>query len=327
MALVAAPVLEEDGSIREWVASDTDVTDRKESEAALAAARDAAERAQQAAEEANLAKSTFIANMSHELRTPLSAIIGYSEMMLEEIEDGGDGGGPRRRHAQDRGQRPPPARPHQRRARPQQGRERQDGGLSPKTFDVAAVLRDVAATVESLVDKKGNTLELQLAPDLGTMHSDVTKVRQMLLNLLSNAAKFTEGGTITLAAARGRAAGRRLAGLSRCRDTGIGMTRGAAAPSCSSASSRPTPRRRASSAAPGLGLSLTKAFADMLGGDVDGRERAGQGSTFAVRLPAVLAAELGGRRTHGRGAPARPRTRTARDLVLVIDDDAGPARH
>ncbi len=221
-----------------------DITERKRAEVAVAAARDAAE-------EANRAKSTFIANMSHELRTPLSAIIGYSEMLQEEIEDSGDPGG----LAGD--------------MRKIEGNARHLLGLIndvldlskvesgkmevyAETFDVVEMAREVAVTVQGLVEKKGNTLVLRLAPDLGAMHSDVTKIRQVLLNLLSNAAKFTEGGTITLSAERGSGddeAGRLSFAVS---DTGIGMTEKQLA-KLSSVFSRRMPLRRASSAARGLG--------------------------------------------------------------------------
>ena len=109
MSVRAVPILEPDGSLREWVGTHTDITERKEAEAAIEAAR-------AAAEAANAAKSQFLANMSHELRTPLSAVIGYSEMVQEELEDIG-AGRPHRRHEEDRGQCPAPPRPDQRRAR------------------------------------------------------------------------------------------------------------------------------------------------------------------------------------------------------------------
>ena len=284
MAFAAAPVLERDGSIREWVASDVDVTDRKEAEAALSAAKEAAERAQEAAEEANLAKSTFLANMSHELRTPLSAIIGYAEMLLEEVEDGAEAA----ELAAD--------------LRKIEGNARHLLGLINdvldlskvesgrmdlfvETFEVEPMLREVASTVGTLVGKKGNRLVLDLRPGLATLRSDVTKIRQMLLNLLGNAAKFTEGGTITLAAERlATPTGEVLA--VRVSDTGIGMSgeqRAKLFQRFVQADSSTTRRFGGT----GLGLSLTKAFADMLGGTIEVASEEGRGSSFAVVLPAI----------------------------------------
>ena len=165
-----------------------------ESEQSLAAARDQAE-------SANRAKSTFIANMSHELRTPLSAIIGYAEMLTEEIDEGTAPGGLVRDVSKIEGN-----------ARHLLGLINDVLDLSKvesgkmeaylETFDLATMASEVAATVSALMEKKDNRLELQLAPGLGSMHSDVTRIRQVLLNLLSNAAKFTERGTITLSADR-----------------------------------------------------------------------------------------------------------------------------
>ena len=318
MAFTAAPVLEQDGRIREWVASDTDITDRKEAEAALSSAKEAAERAQEAAEEANLAKSTFIANMSHELRTPLSAIIGYSEMMLEEVEDGAEAG----ELAAD--------------MRKIEGNARHLLGLIndvldlskvesgkmdlyAETFEVEPMLRDVASTVETLIGKKGNRLVLDLRPGLSTLHSDVTKIRQMLLNLLGNAAKFTEGGTITLAAERRATPEGDLLAV-RVSDTGIGMSEEQRAKLFERFVQADSSTTRKFGGT-GLGLSLTRAFAQMLGGTVSVESELHRGSSFEVLLPVILTLA---------GAPdtASPATTEGasegdpeRNLVLVIDDD------
>jgi len=115
-------------------------------------------------------------------------------------------------------------------------------------FDVEPVMRELATTVESLVGKKNNRLDLHLASDLGTMRSDLTKVRQVLLNLISNAAKFTEDGTITLAVSRGVQVGGVDRVIFRIADSGIGMSKEQLA-ELSSASSRPTVQRLACSAA------------------------------------------------------------------------------
>ena len=325
MAFTAAPVLEQDGGIREWVASDTDITDRKEAEVALSAAKEAAERAQEAAEqaqevaeEANLAKSTFIANMSHELRTPLSAIIGYAEMMLEEVEDGAEAA----ELAAD--------------MRKIEGNARHLLGLIndvldlskvesgkmdlyAETFEVEPMLRDVASTVETLVGKKGNRLVLDLRSGLSTLHSDVTKIRQMLLNLLGNAAKFTEGGTITLAAER-RATPKGEVLAVRVSDTGIGMSEEQRAKLFERfvQADSSTTRRFGGT---GLGLSLTRAFAEMLGGTVSVESELHRGSSFEVTLPVLMAIDDAPDGMSSVASDGIPGEGTERNLVLVIDDD------
>ncbi len=164
--------------------------------AALAESNRQLDLAREAAEDANRAKSSFLANMSHELRTPLNAIIGYSEMLQEEAEDLGQ-----------QGFIPDLQKVH--------GAGKHLLGLINdvldlskiesgkmtlylEDFDVSKLVRDVAATVQPLITKNGNTLEVECPADLGSMRADVTKVRQTLFNLLSNASKFTEHGVIRL---------------------------------------------------------------------------------------------------------------------------------
>ena len=244
-------------------------------------------RARQDAEAANSAKSQFLAHMSHELRTPLNAIIGYSEMVEEEVTDVGH----------------PELAPDLQKIRTA-GRHLlglindildlskiEAGKLEVyvESFDVGDTLRDVTTTIRPLVQKNANRLEVRSAEPLGTMRSDLVKVRQALLNLLSNACKFTDHGTITLTAGRERprAGGEWL--VFTIADTGIGMTpeqmaRLFAAFSQADAS---TARRYGGT---GLGLAITRRFCQMLGGDVVVASEPGKGSTFTVRLPAEIEA-------------------------------------
>jgi PAS domain S-box-containing protein len=310
MEAVAVP-LKEDGVVREWVGIHTDITERKEAEAEL-------ERARDAAEAANRAKSQFLANMSHELRTPLSAVIGYSEMIEEEMVELGQTDllddlrkiNSNARHllslindVLDRSK-----------------IEADRMTTFAEDFSVETLARDVESTVGSLVTQKGNTLTLDLpgeAPEdgtepLGSMHTDQVKLRQCLFNLVSNAAKFTERGTITLKVRR--KAGALSFAVS---DSGIGMT----PEQLSSLFERfvqadvSTTRRFGGT---GLGLAITRAFCRLLGGDVAVDSVFGAGSTFTIHVPATLPEPE---------APDMPEAVAVaagdhRQLVLVIDDDA-----
>ena len=306
----ALPWRDGTGRIARWYATCTDVTDQRRVEAELAAAKEAAE-------EANRAKSTFIANMSHELRTPLSAIIGYSEMLQEEIEDSGDPGG----FAKDMRKIEGNARHLLSLINDVLDLSKVESGkmeVYAETFDVAEMVRDVAATVQGLVEDKGNTLAVHLSADLGAIHSDMTKIRQVLVNLLSNSAKFTEGGTITLSIERGPGPGEKDWLVLRISDTGIGMTEEQLAKLFQRFQQADASTTRKFGGT-GLGLSITKAFSTMLGGDVEVESAPGQGSTFTVRLPADLAAQQG---TQGdEQAAEAARGEDGKGVVLVIDDD------
>jgi signal transduction histidine kinase len=140
--------------------------------------------------------------------------------------------------------------------------------------------------VQPLVEKNANRLEVRCAPDLGTMRSDLTKVRQMLLNLLSNACKFTQRGTITLAVSRERdGADEPERILLRVSDTGIGMTP-AQMDRLFEAFAQADASTTSKYGGTGLGLAITKRFCEMMGGDVAVESEAGRGSTFTIRLPA-----------------------------------------
>ena len=232
--------------------------------------------------EASQHKSQFLANMSHELRTPLNAIIGVTEMLREDAEaakqdleplDRVLGAG---RHLLalindilDL-------------SKIEAGRME----LQPESFALAPLIANVVKTIEPLATKNANQLAVQCDAEIGTLHADQMRLRQALLNLMSNANKFTDHGTITIDA-RQRQEGSRDWVTIAVADTGIGMTTeqmGKLFQEFSQADASTTRKYGGT----GLGLAISKRFCQMMGGDITVESEPGRGSTFTIRLPRIV---------------------------------------
>jgi signal transduction histidine kinase/DNA-binding response OmpR family regulator/HAMP domain-containing protein len=238
------------------------------------------EQAREQSEVANRTKSQFLANMSHELRTPLNAIIGYSEILQEDAADSG----------QD--ELVPDLKKIEGAGRHLLGLINDILDLSKveagkmevfiETIDIASLLDEVKSIIAPLAAKNGNSLELNLAAEIGSMRTDRTKLKQSLLNVLSNASKFTHDGKLTLAVERVQT-DRPMVKLS-VSDTGIGMTPeqlGRLFQAFSQADASTTKKFGGT----GLGLAITRHFCRMLGGDITVASGVGKGSTFSIVLP------------------------------------------
>ena len=265
---------------------------------------------------ASQTKSAFLANMSHELRTPLNAIIGYSELIREQADDYG-----------------------LETLRADIERIQLAGGhllqlindildiskieagkmeLYVEAFEVRALIADVATTIRPLMAKNSNEFTIAYDPEIVVIRTDRTKLQQALLNLLSNAAKFTSAGRCHLEINHGTLAGGSAVEFI-VRDTGIGIPReklDALFEVFTQADASTTQRFGGT----GLGLAITRRFCEMMGGTIEVESEVGVGSTFTIRLPLGL--------LEGDRVEPRPRAEPIAgggDCLLVIDDD--PAVH
>jgi len=320
LELEIVPVADSTGWFTHWIAIERDISERKEAEKRelelqelRTLAMQELERSKEAAEAANTAKSTFLANMSHELRTPLNAVIGYSEMLEEMANDDGN----------------PDYIPDLQKIRAAGKHllelinsvldlskiEAGKMDLYIENIAISPLLSDVAAMIQPMIAKNNNTLKLSCAEDLSDMSGDVTKLRQTLFNLLSNATKFTELGTIGLSARKETSEGRDWVVID-VKDSGIGMT-----PEQLEKLFQPFQQADASTTrkygGTGLGLTISRQFCRMMGGDLVVASEFGLGTTFTVRLPLVQKTPVSVRAPKS----VRPTLPHLRTQVLLIDDD------
>lgn len=272
-AIRGVPVIDENGAILEWVGVHRDITEERERLSEL-------QRAREQAESASRAKSTFLANMSHELRTPLSSIIGYSEMMIEQGQ--GD-----------------PSSTRDLRIIQSAGRHLlgiinavldlskiEAGKMEAvrELFSLQPMIEEVRLLIEPLAERNGNRLRVEIGEGIGEMNSDEQKVRQTLLNLLGNAAKFTSCGEVLL---RVHEEGGRV--VFEVSDSGIGMDEEQCVKVFEAFAQGSIPKGSwqvgTQFGGTGLGLTISKRFVEMLGGEIHCKSEVGKGTTFWMTLP------------------------------------------
>jgi adenylate cyclase len=277
------------------------------------------EKARELSEVANRTKSQFLANMSHELRTPLNAIIGYSEILQEDAADS------------DQEQFVPDLKKIEGAGRHLLGLINDILDLSKveagkmdvfiEDIDISSLLDEVKSIITPLAAKNGNKLELRLAAQIGSMRTDRTKVKQCLLNVLSNASKFTQSGKLTVEVER-LEADRPMIQIT-ISDTGIGMSEeqlGRLFQAFSQADASTTKKFGGT----GLGLAITRHFCRLLGGDISVASRVGEGSTFTIVIPDPVAEPKQPEMPidlYQEPAPQSADEGESPITVLVVDDD------
>jgi adenylate cyclase len=291
----------------------TDITDLKDRELQLGQLVDRLAEARDVADQANRTKSTFLANMSHELRTPLNAIIGYSEILQEDVTDLGQ-----QSLVAD-------LKKIEAAGRHLLGLINDILDLSKieagrmDTFieevDIIPLLGEVRAIIVPMAKKNGNAVEFRMAENLGTMRTDRTKLKQSLLNVLSNASKFTRNGNLTLLAERLETDQSTV--QFAISDTGIGMTEEQLS-RLFQAFSQADASTSKEYGGTGLGLAITRNFCQLLGGDVTVASQLGKGSTFTIILPDHPAPP-----TQAESASVAPLAGKLDNAstVLIVDDD------
>jgi len=274
------------------------------------------EQARDEAIKANMIKSQFLANMSHELRTPLNAIIGYSEMLSEEAEELGE-----QVFVEDLGKIRNAGKHLLALINDILDISKVEAGkmeVHLETFDLSVLIQDVITTVKPLIEKNGNILESSL--EQGEITTDVTKIRQILINLLSNASKFTQNGTLSLEVQR-ELRNNRTGYSFRIKDTGIGMTPeqiGKLFQPFMQADSSTTRKYGGT----GLGLAISHSFCELLGGTIHVESELGAGSLFTCWLPSAVDDKSGNEDQPGDQAYTAYKSGVS---ILLIDDE--PLNH
>lgn len=277
-------------------------------------------RARDQAVDASRAKSAFLANMSHELRTPLNAVIGYSEMIAEDARSQGH-----LRYIEDLRRIYMSGQHLLQLINDVLDLSKIESGkmeLHLENFELRAVVQDAAVQIQPILEKNHNEICLEIDPNLGILEADITKVRQIISNLLSNAAKFTLNGKITVQARRTVHYGLDWIVVA-VSDTGIGMTTEQMTHIFEEFTQGDSSTTRKYGGT-GLGLAITRRFCEMMGGQIQVSSVQGTGSTFTVQLPAaVIGPKVDPRQIRFSPDPQglyKRRQKVSR--VLVIDDDA-----
>jgi len=310
---ISALIIEKDGELHAW--------SNVENISAQKLAAIELKQAKEKAEEANRAKSQFLANMSHELRTPLNAIIGYSEILEEELPTAD------RANEQDLLQ---DINSIHAAATHLLGLVNDILDISKieagkmelyiESFDLAAMLDNVIATIQPLMENRANHIEVSYENDLGEVQTDLTKIRQILLNLLGNAAKFTDHGKVKLTVQRQSHAASNDWLHFTIADNGIGISteqQRRLFESFSQADGSSTRKHGGT----GLGLAISRHFIEMLKGNIKVESELGKGTTFTVKVPAYLRELLPTSPEELEENLGAAGIQLETGLVLVIDDD------